>query len=155
MSLAVRRTERPLMRRIFSAYESAAVRANIWNTAMPPIYRMISMTSILFILYFGGRNVLQEGWTPWNIAVFTTFLSCYTKLATKSSSAAKLFNAVHKAQVSWKRIKPLLQNSKTEPELPAAAPAELNVDHLHFAIQTEKRSSMTCRFKRLLARSSV
>lgn len=85
-----------------SAYESAAVRANIWNTAMPPIYRMISMTSILFILYFGGRNVLQEGWTPWNIAVFTTFLSCYTKLATKSSSAAKLFNAVHKAQVSWK-----------------------------------------------------
>ena len=111
-----------------SAYESAAVRANTWNTAMPPIYRMISMTSILFILYFGGRNVLQEGWTPWNIAVFTTFLSCYTKLATKSSSAAKLFNAVHKAQVSWKRIKPLLQNSKTEPELPAAAPAELNVD---------------------------
>ena len=116
---------------------------------------MISMTSILFILYFGGRNVLQEGWTPWNIAVFTTFLSCYTKLATKSSSAAKLFNAVHKAQVSWKRIKPLLQNSKTEPELPAAAPAELNVDHLHLPIQTEKRSSMTCRFKRLLARSSV
>ena len=134
-----------------SAYESAAVRANIWNTAMPPIYRMISMTSILFILYFGGRNVLHEGWTPWTIAVFTTFLSCYTKLATKSSSAAKLFNAVHKAQVSWKRIKPLLQNSKAEPEFPAAAPAELNVDHLHFAIQTEKRSSMTCRFRRLLA----
>ena len=121
-----------------SAYESAAVRANIWNTAMPPIYRMISMTSILFILYFGGRNVLQEGWTPWNIAVFTTFLSCYTKLATKSSSAAKLFNAVHKAQVSWKRIKPLLQNSKTVPELPAAAPAELNVDHLHFAYPNGK-----------------
>jgi ATP-binding cassette subfamily B protein len=121
-----------------SAYESAAVRANIWNTAMPPIYRMISMTSILFILYFGGRNVLHEGWTPWTIAVFTTFLSCYTKLATKSSSAAKLFNAVHKAQVSWKRIKPLLQNSKAEPEFPAAAPAELNVDHLHFAYPNGK-----------------
>ena len=121
-----------------SAYESAAVRANIWNTAMPPIYRMISMTSILFILYFGGRNVLQEGWTPWNIAVFTTFLSCYTKLATKSSSAAKLFNAVHKAQVSWKRIKPLLQNSEAEPELPAAAPAKLSVDHLHFAYPNGK-----------------
>ena len=60
------------------------------------------------------------------------------KLATKSSSAAKLFNAVHKAQVSWKRIKPLLQNSKAEPELPAAAPAELNVDHLHFAYPNGK-----------------
>ena len=82
--------------------------------------------------------IRDRGWTPWNIAVFTTFLSCYTKLATKSSSAAKLFNAVHKAQVSWKRIKPLLQNSKTEPELPAAAPAELNVDHLHFAYPNGK-----------------
>ena len=30
------------------------------------------------------------------------------KLSVKSSSAAKLFNAVHKAQVSWNRIKPLL-----------------------------------------------
>ena len=121
-----------------SAYENAAVRANIWNTAMPPIYRIISMASILFILYFGGRNVLHEGWTPWTIAVFTTFLSCYTKLATKSSSAAKLFNAVHKAQVSWKRIKPLLQNSEAEPELPAAAPAKLSVDHLHFAYPNGK-----------------
>ena len=121
-----------------TAYEKSAVKANIWNSIMPPLYRIISMTGVLFILYFGGRNVLQEGWTPWNIAVFTTFLSCYTKLATKSSSAAKLFNAVHKAQVSWKRIKPLLQNSKTEPELPAAAPAELNVDHLHFAYPNGK-----------------
>ena len=121
-----------------SAYENAAVRANIWNTAMPPIYRIISMASILFILYFGGRNVLHEGWTPWTIAVFTTFLSCYTKLATKSSSAAKLFNAVHKAQVSRKRIKPLLQNSEAEPELPAAAPAKLSVDHLHFAYPNGK-----------------
>ena len=121
-----------------TAYEKSAVKANIWNSIMPPLYRIISMTGVLFILYFGGRNVLHEGWTPWTIAVFTTFLSCYTKLATKSSSAAKLFNAVHKAQVSWKRIKPLLQNSKAEPEFPAAAPAELNVDHLHFAYPNGK-----------------
>ena len=30
------------------------------------------------------------------------------KLSGKSASAAKLFNSVHKAQVSWKRIRPLL-----------------------------------------------
>ena len=30
------------------------------------------------------------------------------KLSVKSSSCRKLFNAVHKAQVSWNRIKPLL-----------------------------------------------
>lgn len=92
-----------------SAYERAAVRANIWNSSMPPIYKVVSMTGVLLILYFGGKNVLGVGWRTWDIAAFTTFISCFTKLSTKSSSAAKLFNAVHKAQVSWKRIKPLMK----------------------------------------------
>ena len=84
-----------------AAYEKAAVRANIWNTALPPLYKVISMAGVVFILYFGGKNVLGTGWQVWSIAVFTTFLSCFTKLSVKSSRAAKLFNAVHKAQVSW------------------------------------------------------
>lgn len=89
-------------------YERCAVRAGIWVQIMPPIYQMISMISILFILYFGSRNILGTGWSIWNIASFTTFLSCYTRLSVKSSHAAKLFNAVQKAQVSWKRIRPFL-----------------------------------------------
>lgn len=90
------------------AYEKSAVKANIWSTAMPPIYRVISMAGCLFILYFGQKNVLGRGWRVWDIASFTTFLACFVKLSVKSSSAAKLFNAVHKAQVSWNRIKGLL-----------------------------------------------
>lgn len=89
-------------------YEKSAVKANIWSTAMPPIYRVISMAGCLFILYFGQKNVLGRGWRVWDIASFTTFLACFVKLSVKSSSAAKLFNAVHKAQVSWNRIKGLL-----------------------------------------------
>lgn len=96
------------------AYEKAAVKANIWSTAMPPVYRMISMTGVLFILYFGQKNVLGRGWSVWTIAAFTTFLSCFVKLSVKSSNAAKLFNAVHKAQVSWSRIKPLLTGDAAE-----------------------------------------
>lgn len=96
------------------AYEKAAVKANIWSTAMPPVYRMISMTGVLFILYFGQKNVLGRGWSVWTIAAFTTFLSCFVKLSVKSSNAAKLFNAVHKAQVSWNRIKPLLTGDAAE-----------------------------------------
>ena len=90
------------------AYEKSAVKANIWSTAVPPIYRVISMAGCLFILYFGQKNVLGRGWRAWDIASFTTFLACFVKLSVKSSSAAKLFNAVHKAQVSWNRIKGLL-----------------------------------------------
>lgn len=61
------------------------------------------------ILYFGSKNILGSGWTSWDVAAFTTFLACYTKLSDKSSKAAKLFNAVHKAQVSWKRIHPYME----------------------------------------------
>ena len=97
-----------------SSYEKAAVKANIWSSTLPPVYRVISMAGVLFILYFGSRNVLGIGWKDFDVAAFTTFLSCFTRLSVKSSSAAKLFNAVHKAQVSWKRIKPLLTKQEEE-----------------------------------------
>lgn len=116
-----------------TAYERSAVKANIWNASMPPIYRIISMTSVLFILYFGQKNVLGIGWHPWTIASFTTFLACFVKLAVKSSSAAKLFNAVHKAQVSWKRIRPLMQQRKEQFERTVCPPADLQIRHLNFA----------------------
>lgn len=53
-------------------YEQSAVKANIWNSVMPPVYRIISMSGVLFILYFGQKNVLGNGWKTWNIAAFTT-----------------------------------------------------------------------------------
>lgn len=92
-------------------YEQAAVKANIWNAALPPVYRVIAMAGTVMILYFGSRNIVGIGWTSWDVAAFTTFLSCYTKLSDKSSKAAKLFNAVQKAQVSWKRIHPYMERA--------------------------------------------
>ena len=44
-----------------SSYEKAAVKANIWSSTLPPVYRVISMAGVLFILYFGSRNVLGTG----------------------------------------------------------------------------------------------
>ena len=116
-----------------TAYEKSAVRANIWSTAFPPLYRILSMTGVLFILYFGSRNVLGIGWKAWDVAAFTTFLACFSKLAVKSSSAAKLFNAVHKAQVSWKRIKPLMKEETYDDEVRMQSAGELEVSDVSFA----------------------
>lgn len=91
-------------------YEKRAIGANLWENTMQPLYQVISMCGTIFLIYFGGKNVLGIGWSAWNVAAFTTFFSCYKKLAVKSSKAAKLFNAVQKAKVSWGRIKPFLQN---------------------------------------------
>ena len=120
-------------------YETSAVKANIWNSAMPPIYKVISMTSVLFILYFGQKNTLGSGWSSWSIATFTTFLACFVKLSTKSSSAAKLFNAVHKAQVSWNRIRPLFDSVNEEEDGKEWGPGNLEVKDVSFAYPDGKR----------------
>ena len=126
-----------------TSYEKAAVKANIWNAAMPPIYRIISMAGVFFILYFGQKNVLGTGWQAWSIASFTTFLVCFVKLSVKSSSAAKLFNAVHKAQVSWNRIKPLLpqeeENETDEVKVKETPVEALKVKHLSFTYPDGKK----------------
>ena len=51
----------------------------------------------------------------------------------KSSSAAKLFNAVHKAQVSWKRIRPLMKLVEEEEPCKVQQAGELQVSHVDFA----------------------
>ena len=114
-------------------YERTAVRANVWQSALPPLYLVLSNLSVIFILWFGSRNVLGSGWRMWDIAAFTTFLSCYGKLAAKSSKAAKLFNAVQRAEVSWKRIRPLMKQPQVLPALDVPAAGTLCVRALSFA----------------------
>ena len=88
-------------------YEDKTVRSNILETSLKPLYEIISMTGIVFIIYFGSKRVVNN---LWDIAIFTTYISCFTKMTVKSSKAAKLFNAVQKAKVSWDRIYPIIDN---------------------------------------------
>ena len=114
-------------------YERTAVRSSVWQSALPPLYLAVSEAGVLFILWFGAKNVLGTGWSTWDIAAFTTFLSCFTKLTVKSSKVAKLFNAVQKAEVSWKRIRPLMKAPEELEPLAVPAPAEVALKDLSFA----------------------
>ena len=113
-------------------YEQAAVRANVWQAALPPLYLAASNLSVLFILWFGAKNVLGTGWRAWDIAAFTTFLSCFMKTAVKSSKAAKLFNAVQRAEVSWKRIRPMMKTPRALESLAIPAAQRVEVSGLSF-----------------------
>ena len=113
-------------------YEQTAVRANVWQAALPPLYLAASNLSVLFILWFGAKNVLGTGWRAWDIAAFTTFLSCFMKTAVKSSKAAKLFNAVQRAEVSWKRIKPMMKTPRALEPLAVPAAQRVEVSGLSF-----------------------
>ena len=114
-------------------YETTAVRSNVWQSALPPLYLVASEAGVLFILWFGAKNVLGTGWNGWDIAAFTTFLSCFTKLTVKSSKVAKLFNSVQKAEVSWKRIKPLMKEPEELEELAVPAAEDVTLSDLSFA----------------------
>ncbi len=114
-------------------YEKSAVRSNVWRSALPPLYLAASGAGTLFILWFGAKNVLGTGWSAWDIAAFTTFLSCFTKLTVKSSKVAKLFNSVQKAEVSWKRIKPLMKTPEKLKEIDVPQPSDVTLEDLSFA----------------------
>ncbi len=118
-------------------YERTAVRSNVWQSALPPLYLAASNAGVLFILWFGAKNVLGTGWSAWDVAAFTTFLSCFTKLTVKSSKVAKLFNSVQKAEVSWKRIQPLMKAPEPLRPLTIAEPDDVTLTDLSFAYGDE------------------
>ena len=119
------------------AYEQTAVRSSVWQSALRPLYLAVSGAGVLFILWFGAKNVLGTGWRAWDIAAFTTFLSCFTKLTVKSSKVAKLFNSVQKAEVSWKRIQPLMASPETLEPLTVPAAVGVKIENLSFSYGSE------------------
>lgn len=114
---------------VLNNYEIASVKSSLPVVALPPLYKMITCISVVCIVYFGSRNVLSGVWT---IAAFTTFLSCFMKMADKSSKSAKLFNAVHKAQVSWNRIENYMDEETRLPERKTADVHNLQFEDVSF-----------------------
>ncbi|MBP1755087.1 MAG: antibiotic transporter ATPase [Firmicutes bacterium] len=85
--------------------QNKAIKANILENSMQPIYNVIALLGIITVIYLGGSKVIGGGWT---IGIFSTYITMFIAMANKASKAAKLFNSVQKSQVSWKRIKPYL-----------------------------------------------
>ncbi|MEF9954451.1 MAG: ABC transporter ATP-binding protein [Clostridium sp.] len=115
--------------------EKKAVLSNMLENSMQPIYNVIAMTGVFIIVYFGGRSVMSGHWT---VGTFSAYLTIFTALAAKASKAAKLFNSVQKAQVSWRRIKPYL-----EPSSDRALPADSSVSDFSVSDSSVSDSSVT------------
>lgn len=122
-------------------YEQAMIRANLYENALQPLYRVIALIGTVLIIWQGGKNVLGQGFTSWDIAAFSTYLACFLKLAVKASHGAKLFNAVQKAQVSWQRIRGFFiggEGQELPVPRPVARPAVLRAEDLSFTYPGEK-----------------
>lgn len=112
--------------------QNKAIKANILENSMQPIYFVISMFGIIMVIYLGGTKVISGVWT---VGIFSTYITMFTAMANKASKAAKLFNSVQKSQVSWKRIKPYLSEyeSKNTTSNINKSKTKLSVEDLSFS----------------------
>jgi ATP-binding cassette subfamily B multidrug efflux pump len=119
--------------------QSKAIKANILENSMQPIYNVIAMLGIIMVIYLGGTKVINGHWTVGN---FFTYVTMFALMAIKASKAAKLFNSVQKSKVSWKRIKPYLTEyqSKITTTNFHSDNTTLCVDNLSFHYPTSKEN---------------
>jgi ATP-binding cassette subfamily B multidrug efflux pump len=119
--------------------QNKAIKANILENSMQPIYNVIAMLGIIMVIYLGGAKVIDGGWTVGN---FSTYLIMFAAMGIKASKAAKLFNSVQKSQISWKRIKPYLTEyqSKSTTSCVTKDNTRLCVDNLSFCYPTAKEN---------------
>jgi len=98
-------------------YQDKAIKANILENTMQPIYNVIAMAGVIIVIYLGGTKAMDGGWT---IGAFSAYMTMFAALAVKASKAAKLFNSVQKSKISWQRIKPYLSEYVVKGEAPEA-----------------------------------
>lgn len=79
----------------------------VYKASMGSIYSSIGFIGLFFVLYFGLNNVIDG---TYDIGTFTTILTTFVLIANKGSKVGKSFNAYQGLKVTWKRIKPFLED---------------------------------------------
>lgn len=118
--------------------QNKAVKANILENSMQPIYNIIAMAGSLLVIYLGGTKVINNAWT---IGMFSTYITIFIAMAGKASKASKLFNSVQKSQISWKRIKPYLTEYQSNEKSGKSKTflTEVTVHDLSFSYESVER----------------
>ena len=121
--------------------QNKAIRANVFENAMMPVYNVVAMLGVVIVIYLGGSRAIEGSWT---VGVFSAYMVMFAALATKASKAANLFNSVQKSQVSWQRIKPYFseyQSLDTSMNI-SPAPTSLVINHMSFSYPGTPQTSI-------------
>lgn len=79
----------------------------VYKASMESIYSSIGFIGLFFVLYFGLDNVIDG---TYDIGTFTTILTTFVLIANKGAKVGKSFNAYQGLKVTWRRIKPFLED---------------------------------------------
>jgi ATP-binding cassette, subfamily B, multidrug efflux pump len=90
--------------------EKISIKSMMLKDSLEPIYLAISLIGLIFVIYNGSNNVINNVWL---IGTFSSYLTTYLLVSRKASKLGKLFNALASFKVSWARIKPYLNSVDT------------------------------------------
>lgn len=108
-----------------------AIVVAILENALVPLYQILSMTGMIFVIIIGARYVMEGSWSVGN---FTAYISIYILLAEKSSKVAKIMNITQKAKVSWLRVKSYMKSEQmVQKENRSCEVCEMRVEHFSFS----------------------
>ncbi len=61
--------------------KNKAIKADILENSMQPIYNIIAMLGVITVIYLGGTKVIQGSWT---VGVFSTYITMFAAMANKA-----------------------------------------------------------------------
>ena len=106
-----------------------SIKTSILKDSQEPLYMSISLIGLFIVIYYSSLNVINDIWL---IGSFTSFLTTYMLVSRKASKLGKLFNATASLEVSWKRIKPYL-NEYEVVTIDVDSNNRLNVSNMSFS----------------------
>lgn len=106
-----------------------SIKTSILKDSQEPLYMSISLIGLFIVIYYSSLNVINDIWL---IGSFTSYLTTYMLVSRKASKLGKLFNATASLEVSWKRIKPYL-NEYEVVTIDVDSNNKLNVSNMSFS----------------------
>lgn len=118
------------------AHKTAVV--TVLQNGLGPVYSALATVGIIIVIALGGNEVIKGTWT---IGMFIAFITIFTALSNRTTTAAKVFNIQQGANASWERVKGLIANNdlilnNNEKTL---SPREIKIKNLSFKYPTGDR----------------
>jgi len=82
-------------------------KALLFKSSLEPLYMGVAFIGLIFIIYFGGKNVI-DGVYP--VGTLSAYITTYALVAKKAAKTGKVFNAYQGFKVSWARCKIYLKD---------------------------------------------
>ena len=107
-----------------------SLKKEIYITSLQPLYNLVCLIGLIFVIYNGLNNVLNNYYTKGD---FSSYLALFILISDKISKLSRVFNSYQKAKVSYKRCKPFLKSKELKNLEFDNSKTILNIKDLNFS----------------------